>query len=88
MAEHTHSVTRDSRHSSVEAAMKSMSINRLLLMAAIHFVLMYSLMYAMVNTFSDIFPNLNQVYMAGIMTAPMLILEIILQMKATLERLE
>lgn len=58
--------------------MHSMSINRLLVMAVIHFALMYGLMYAMVNTFSNIFPNLNQFYMAGLMTSPMLILEIIL----------
>lgn len=71
MAEHTHSVTSDIHHGGAEAAMKSMSTRRLLHMAGIHFVLMY----AMVNTFSNIFPNLNQVYMAGIMTAPMLIME-------------
>lgn len=58
--------------------MKHMSTNRLLVMAAIHFALMYALMYAMVNVFSNIFPSLNQIYMAGLMTAPMLILEVIL----------
>jgi uncharacterized protein (DUF305 family) len=58
--------------------MKSMSTNRLLLMAVIHFVLMFILMYAMVDIFNNIFLNLNQVYMAGIMTAPMLIMETIL----------
>lgn len=50
----------------------------LLLMGAIHFLLMFALMYAMVDVFGNIYPNLNQVYMAGIMTAPMLILEIAL----------
>jgi uncharacterized protein (DUF305 family) len=59
-------------------SMKSMSIKRLLIMAGIHFVLMYMLMYAMVDSFSNIFPNLNQFYMAGIMTAPMLITETLL----------
>jgi hypothetical protein len=34
-------------------------------------------MYAMVYKFADVYPNLNQLYMAGIMTAPMLILEIL-----------
>lgn len=34
-------------------------------------------MYAMVYKFVDVYPNLNQFYMAGIMTAPMLILEIL-----------
>lgn len=53
-----------------------MKISTLLLMGAIHFVAMYVLMYAMVNTFNNIYPNLNQVYMAGIMTAPMLIMEV------------
>lgn len=54
-----------------------MPINNLLFMVVIHFVAMYILMYSMVNAFVYAFPNLNQVYMAGIMTAPMLILEII-----------
>lgn len=58
--------------------MKHMSTNRLLLMAALHFVMMYALMYAMVDTFSNVVPNLNNAYMAGLMTAPMLVLEAIL----------
>jgi hypothetical protein len=77
MAEHTHSATRDSQQgsSATQTHMKSMSINRLLLMAALHFVLMYILMYAMVDRFSNVLPNLNQFYMAGLMTAPMLVME-------------
>ena len=58
--------------------MQSMHWNLLLLMGAIHFLLMYALMYAMVDRFANVFMNLNQVYMAGIMTAPMLILEVAL----------
>jgi len=50
----------------------------LLLMSALHFAVMYALMYAMVNAFANVFPNLNQLYMAGIMTAPMVILELLL----------
>lgn len=57
---------------------RAMSTNRLLLMAGMHFVLMYALMYAMVDQFDNVLPNLNQAYMAGIMTAPMLVLEIAL----------
>lgn len=49
--------------------------NRLLLMAALHFALMYALMYAMVDQLQNVLPNLNQAYMAAIMTAPMLLLE-------------
>ncbi len=57
--------------------MKDMHV-RLLIMGAIHFVLMYSLMYAMVNSIANIYPSFNQFYMAGIMTGPMLLLEGIL----------
>lgn len=52
-----------------------MHVNRLLLMAALHFIAMYVLMYAMVDRFGNIFPNLNNFYMAGIMTSPMLLIE-------------
>jgi uncharacterized protein (DUF305 family) len=52
--------------------------SRLALMAALHFVAMFALMYAMVDTFANAVPNLNQAYMAGLMTAPMLILELLL----------
>lgn len=48
----------------------------LLLMSALHFMAMYALMYAMVDTADDVFSNLNQVYMAGLMTAPMLLMEV------------
>lgn len=58
--------------------MKSGHYGKLLLMAALHFAAMYVLMYAMVNTFQDAVPNLNQVYMAALMTAPMLIIEVLL----------
>ena len=50
----------------------------LLGMAALHFVAMYVLMFAMVNTRADFVHNLNFVYMAGLMTAPMVVLEIAL----------
>jgi hypothetical protein len=48
----------------------------LLLMTALHFIAMYVLMYSMVNVFANVHNNLNQVYMAGIMTASMLLLEL------------
>lgn len=56
----------------------AMPVSRLLLMAAAHFLLMYALMYAMVDRFENVLPNLNQVYMAAIMTAPMLVLEVLM----------
>jgi uncharacterized protein (DUF305 family) len=39
---------------------------------------MYVLMYVMVDTFANVFLNINQFYMAGLMTAPMLLIEIVL----------
>lgn len=50
---------------------------RLLIMAALSFVSMYILMYAMVNTFSNVYNNLNEVFMAGLMTVPMVVIELI-----------
>lgn len=49
---------------------------RLLTMGLLSFMSMYVLMYAMVNTFGNVFPNLNQIYMAGLMTAPMIVIEL------------
>ncbi len=51
---------------------------RLAMMMAASFVAMYVLMYAMVNVAGNAVPNVNQAYMAGLMTAPMLIFELIL----------
>lgn len=47
-------------------------------MAALSFISMYILMYMMVDKFANVYPNLNQLYMAGIMTIPMLLIELFL----------
>jgi len=49
----------------------------LLLMALLSFVAMYALMYAMVDRFANVLPNWNQLYMAGLMTAPMVGIELL-----------
>ena len=49
---------------------------RLLVMTGLSFVAMYVLMYAMVDTPGNVFNNVNQFYMAGLMAAPMLLLEL------------
>ena len=51
---------------------------RLMAMVALSFVAMYILMYAMVNRFENVFNNVNQAYMAGLMAAPMLLIELAL----------
>ena len=38
--------------------------------------LMFIAMYAMVDRFDNVFMNLNQFYMAGLMTAPMVLIEL------------
>jgi uncharacterized protein (DUF305 family) len=48
----------------------------LLLMALLSFVSMYVLMYAMVDRFANVYLNFNQFYMAGLMTAPMVLIEL------------
>lgn len=52
-----------------------MSLYRLSIMTFLHFIAMYVLMYAMVDRLGNVVLNLNQLYMAAIMTAPMLFLE-------------
>ena len=49
----------------------------LFIMAAFSCLAMYILMYAMVNSMEDVYMNVNQVYMAGLMTAPMIIIELV-----------
>jgi hypothetical protein len=49
----------------------------LLIMAVLSFIAMYILMYAMVDRFANVYPSFNQFYMAGLMTAPMVIIELI-----------
>lgn len=50
---------------------------QLSIMALLSFGSMYALMYAMVDSFSNVYANINQLYMAGLMTAPMVIIELL-----------
>ena len=45
-------------------------------MVVISFIAMYILMYAMVNDMKSVLPNINQFYMAGLMTSAMVIIEL------------
>ncbi|MBY0544546.1 MAG: DUF305 domain-containing protein [Gammaproteobacteria bacterium] len=62
----------------MQAPMTNESYVRLLIMTVLGFVAMYTLMYAMVNTFANVYASFNQFYMAGLMTAPMVLLELVL----------
>jgi uncharacterized protein (DUF305 family) len=55
-----------------------MSYRNLAIMTVLSFISMYILMYAMVNVFSNVYPNINQTYMAALMTAPMVVIELLL----------
>ncbi len=47
-------------------------------MAVLSFAAMYMLMYSMVDVPGHVYMSLNQVYMAALMTAPMVVIEILL----------
>jgi uncharacterized protein (DUF305 family) len=66
----------DSRTQHEKHGMARGHYKHLLLMAVLSFLAMYGLMYAMVDAWSNVYPNLNQLYMAGLMTAPMVLLEL------------
>ncbi len=51
---------------------------RLFGMTVLSFISMYILMYAMVDVFANVYPNYNQFYMAGLMTVPMVLIELAL----------
>lgn len=63
----------------VDTAFGSHARNPYLLLAgmtALSFISMYVLMYAMVDRLGHVYNNVNQVYMAGLMTAPMVLIEL------------
>jgi uncharacterized protein (DUF305 family) len=56
--------------------MQTHHYSRLLIMIGLHFFAMYIFMYAMVNDFNNVFNSFNQVYMAALMTASMVLIEL------------
>lgn len=66
---------KDMKHTESMKNMKSMYVN-LAIMAVLSFISMFVFMYMMVDSFANVYPNINQIYMAGLMTAPMIVIEI------------
>jgi len=62
----------------MEMPMDKKHYRSLLIMTLLSFVSMYVLMYAMVNSPANVFSSFNQFYMAGLMTAPMVMIEVLL----------
>lgn len=60
-----------------EHAREQHEYRQLFVMAALSFVSMYVLMYAMVDRFANVYNSLNQLYMAGLMTVPMIAIEML-----------
>lgn len=79
MKEHTHE-QRD-QHGNHHHSNHQMSYKKFILMIILSFVAMYVLMYAMVDRFENALPNINQIYMAGLMTAAMVVIEMLLMGK-------
>lgn len=59
-----------------EPHMRESHYRHLLVMTVISFAAMYVLMYAMVNTWANVYMNVNQFYMAGLMAASMVMIEV------------
>lgn len=61
-----------------QKSMDRMHYRRLFWMVVLAFVSMYILMYAMADQLNHVYNNLNEFYMAGLMAAPMLVIELLL----------
>jgi uncharacterized protein (DUF305 family) len=46
-------------------------------MAVVSFLVMFGLMYIMVDRFNNVYVNVNQVYMAAVMTSAMVVIELL-----------
>jgi uncharacterized protein (DUF305 family) len=55
---------------------QSLMYQRFAVMMALSFLAMFAFMYAMVDRLANVYPNINQAYMAGLMVAPMAVLEL------------
>ena len=58
--------------------MQKIHYRKLLWMVIFSFIAMYLLMYSMVDRFANVIPNYNQLYMTGLMTGAMIIIEMVL----------
>lgn len=57
--------------------MKRKHYRGLAIMSLLSFAAMYMLMYAMVDEFGNVYSSVNQAYMAGLMAAPMVLIELL-----------
>ena len=77
-SDHSNETSEHINHPGSDISMSNKPYMKLLIMAILSFISMYLLMYAMVDKIENVLPNINQFYMAGLMTMPMMIIEILL----------
>ena len=73
---HNTQATHGSHATNPDAQAHSMPYWHLLIMAVLSFVVMYFLMYATVDKFENVFLNMNQAYMAGLLVASLVVIEL------------
>ena len=73
---HTHHSASSNEHQ-----MNQTHYKHLLIMTILSFACMYVLMYSMVDSFKNVFTNINQFYMAGLMAMPMVLIELVVMRK-------
>lgn len=71
MAQHAHEMSRTKQDTGLRAYAP------FAVMTVIMYAVMYMFMYAMVDRWANVFNNVNQAYMAGLMTAPMVLIELV-----------
>ncbi len=67
----------ETHHTPEKHNAKNMHYKKFIWMILISFAAMYILMYSMVDTFENVIPNVNQIYMASLMTAAMILIEML-----------
>lgn len=70
-------MNREAHSSSASSQAGNSHYKHLLVMAVFSFLAMYVLMYAMADALENVYNSWNQFYMAGLMTASMVIIELI-----------
>lgn len=65
------------KHDGKHAQTQTGHYRHLLVMLVLSGASMYALMYAMVDRFANVYLNVNQLYMAALMVAPMAIIELV-----------
>lgn len=85
--QHAHEQHQEQKSDAVAPRMKhARAYSRLAVMALLSFAAMYFLMFAMVDRLDNVIMNVNQVYMAVLMAAPMVLIELALMTSMYMDR--